>query len=157
MAETATASISSLTRVTVKRPAVSQIVFVMGVLSGLIASPARLPRRHTVVHCTNWRYDTGFYFSLLSIGMGVPLILFGMTGSSCSKAGNWMNALSYFDFAMLAVAIVFIERLYNSLFAGFLWGLLGFGLLGLLVLSRASKNSHEAVRAVVVAIGIMGS
>ena len=139
-------------------------VFVMGVLSGLIASPCTTaPLTGILLFIAQTGDMTLGFISLylLSIGMGVPLILFGMTGGKLlPKAGNWMNVVKVtFGFMMLAVAIVFIERLYNSPATGFLWGLLGFGLFGYYwVLNRASKNSlMKLVRAVVVAIGIMGS
>jgi len=139
-------------------------VFVMGVLSGLIASPCTTaPLTGILLFIAQTGDMTLGFISLylLSIGMGVPLILFGMTGGKLlPKAGNWMNVVKVtFGFMMLAVAIVFIERLYNSPATGFLWALLGFGLFGYYwVLNRASKNSlMKLVRAVLVAIGIMGS
>ena len=139
-------------------------VFVMGVLSGLIASPCTTaPLTGILLFIAQTGDMTLGFISLylLSIGMGVPLILFGMTGGKLlPKAGNWMNVVKVtFGFMMLAVAIVFIERLYNSPATGFLWGLLGFGLFGYYwALNRASKNSlMKLLRAVLVAVGIMGS
>lgn len=139
-------------------------VFVMGVLSGLIASPCTTaPLTGILLFIAQTGDMTLGFISLylLSIGMGVPLILFGMTGGKLlPKAGNWMNVVKVtFGFMMLAVAIVFIERLYNSPATGFLWGLLGFGLFGYYwALNRASKNSSmKLLRAVLVAVGIMGS
>ena len=139
-------------------------VFVMGVLSGLIASPCTTAPLTGILLFVAQTGDMTLGFIslyLLSIGMGVPLILFGMTGGKLlPKAGDWMNVVKVtFGFMMLAVAIVFIERLYNSPATGFLWALLGFGLFGYYwVLNRASKNSlTKLVRAVLVAVGIMGS
>nr|WP_233095098.1 protein-disulfide reductase DsbD [Alteromonas sp. IB21] len=139
-------------------------VFVMGVLSGLIASPCTTAPLTGILLFVAQTGDMTLGFIslyLLSIGMGVPLILFGMTGGKLlPKAGNWMNVVKVtFGFMMLVVAIVFIERLYNSPATGFLWALLGFGLFGYYwVLNRASKNSlAKLVRAVLVAVGIMGS
>ena len=86
----------------------------------------------------------GFIFYLLSIGMGVPLILFGMTGGKLlPKAGNWMNVVKVtFGFMMLAVAIVFIERLYNS--CHWLYGDCWLRFIRLLRYRRANKLTDEA-------------
>ncbi|WP_394222487.1 protein-disulfide reductase DsbD [Alteromonas gracilis] len=139
-------------------------VFVMGVLSGLIASPCTTAPLTGILLFIAQTGDMTLGFVslyLLSIGMGVPLILFGMTGGKLlPKAGNWMNVVKVtFGFMMLAVAIVFIERLYNSPMTNFLWALLGFGLFGYYwVINRATQNSlMKLVRAVLVAMGIMGS
>ena len=139
-------------------------VFVMGVLSGLIASPCTTaPLTGILLFIAQTGDMTLGFISLylLSIGMGVPLILFGMTGGKLlPKAGNWMNVVKVtFGFMMLAVAIVFIERLYTSPYTAFLWALLGFGLFGYYwVINRASPNSLiKLARAVIVAMGIMGS
>jgi thiol:disulfide interchange protein DsbD len=60
---------------------------------------------------------------------------------------------------MLAVAIVFVERLWNSLYSDFLWAALGFGLFGYYwKLNRATPNSKmKLLRAMLVAAGVMGS
>lgn len=139
-------------------------VFIMGVLSGLIASPCTTaPLTGILLFIAQTGDMTLGFISLylLSIGMGVPLILFGVTGGKLlPKAGNWMNVVKVtFGFMMLAVAIVFIERLYSSPYTAFLWVLLGFGLFGYYwAINRASPNSMmKLVRAVIVAVGIMGS
>lgn len=139
-------------------------VFVMGVLSGLIASPCTTaPLTGILLFIAQTGDMTLGFISLylLSIGMGIPLILFGVTGGKLlPKAGNWMNVVKVtFGFMMLAVAIVFIERLWNSAFSDFLWAALGFGLFGYYWrLNRATANSMMKLgRAILVAIGIMGS
>ncbi len=139
-------------------------VFIMGVLSGLIASPCTTAPLTGILLFIAQTGDMTLGFVslyLLSVGMGVPLILFGMTGGKLlPKAGNWMNIVKVtFGFMMLAVAIVFIERLWNSPFSGFLWAALGFGLFGYYwVVNRATPNTKmKLLRAIIVAIGIMGS
>lgn len=139
-------------------------VFIMGVLSGLIASPCTTaPLTGILLFIAQTGDMTLGFISLylLSIGMGIPLVLFGITGGKLlPKAGNWMNVVKVtFGFMMLAVAIVFIERLWNSAFSGFLWALLGFGLFGYYwTKNRATPNSTmKLLRAVLVAMGIMGS
>ncbi len=94
-------------------------VFVMGVLSGLVASPCTTaPLTGILLFIAQTGDMTLGFISLyvLSLGMGIPLILFGMTGGKLlPKAGNWMNVVKVsFGFMMLAVAILFIERLWSS-------------------------------------------
>ncbi len=139
-------------------------VFIMGVLSGLIASPCTTaPLTGILLFIAQTGDMTLGFISLylLSIGMGVPLILFGMTGGKLlPKAGIWMNVVKVtFGFMMLAVAIVFIERLWNSPYSDFLWAVLGFGLFGYYwTTNRSTPNSlAKLLRAVLVAVGIMGS
>ncbi|WP_412723553.1 protein-disulfide reductase DsbD [Alteromonas sp. D210916BOD_24] len=139
-------------------------VFIMGVLSGLIASPCTTAPLTGILLFIAQTGDMTLGFVslyLLSVGMGVPLILFGITGGKLlPKAGNWMNIVKVtFGFMMLAVAIVFIERLWNSPFSGFLWAALGFGLFGYYwAVNRATPNTTmKLLRAIIVAIGIMGS
>ena len=139
-------------------------VFIMGVLSGLIASPCTTaPLTGILLFIAQTGDMTLGFISLylLSVGMGVPLILFGMTGGKLlPKAGNWMNVVKVtFGFMMLAVAIVFIERLWNSPYSDFLWAALAFGLFGYYwAINRATANSAmKLFRAVIVAMGVMGS
>ena len=139
-------------------------VFIMGVLSGLIASPCTTaPLTGILLFIAQTGDMTLGFISLylLSIGMGIPLILFGVTGGKLlPKAGNWMNVVKVtFGFMMLAVAIVFVERLWNSLYSDFLWSALGFGLFGYYwKLNRATPNSKmKLLRAMLVAAGVMGS
>ncbi|WP_334013973.1 protein-disulfide reductase DsbD [Alteromonas sp. S167] len=139
-------------------------VFVMGVLSGLIASPCTTaPLTGILLFIAQTGDMTLGFISLylLSIGMGLPLILFGMTGGKLlPKAGNWMNVVKVtFGFMMLAVAIVFIERLWNSVYTDFLWAGLSAGLFGYYwAINRASPNTKmKLVRAIIVAMGVMGS
>jgi thiol:disulfide interchange protein DsbD len=139
-------------------------VFVMGVLSGLIASPCTTaPLTGILLFIAQTGDMTLGFISLylLSLGMGIPLIIFGITGGKLlPKAGNWMNVIKVtFGFMMLAVAIVFIERLWNSAYSDFLWAALGFGLFGYYWrVNRATPNSWvKLLRAVLVAMGIMAS
>ncbi|HBO00041.1 MAG TPA: protein-disulfide reductase DsbD, partial [Alteromonas macleodii] len=70
-------------------------VFVMGVLSGLIASPCTTAPLTGILLFIAQTGDMLLGFAslyLLSLGMGIPLILFGITGGKLlPKAGNWMN------------------------------------------------------------------
>ncbi|MDN7129473.1 protein-disulfide reductase DsbD [Pseudidiomarina sp. 1APR75-15] len=101
-------------------------VFVMGALSGLIASPCTTaPLSGALLFIA----QTGDYvvgasvLYALSIGMGIPLILFGTTGGKLlPKAGAWMTIIKRaFGIILLAVAVLFIERLLPLHLADWLW------------------------------------
>ncbi|NDV92472.1 protein-disulfide reductase DsbD [Alteromonas sp. 345S023] len=139
-------------------------VFIMGVLSGLIASPCTTAPLTGILLFIAQTGDMAVGFIslyLLSLGMGIPLILFGITGGKLlPKAGNWMNVVKVtFGFMMLAVAIVFIERLWNSPFSDFIWAVWGFGLFGYywFINRHTAVTKMKLIRAILVAMGFMGS
>ena len=139
-------------------------VFVMGVLSGLIASPCTTAPLTGILLFIAQTGDMLLGFAslyLLSLGMGIPLILFGSTGGKLlPKAGNWMNVVKVtFGFMMLAVAIVFIERLWTSPLSDFIWAAWGFGLFGYYwyINRHTPATKAKLIRAIIVAMGIMGS
>lgn len=101
-------------------------VFVMGVLSGLIASPCTTAPLSGVLLFIAQSGDIAVGASVLyalSLGMGLPLILFGTTGGKLlPKAGAWMNVVKrVFGVVLLAVAVLFIERLLPVAVADWLW------------------------------------
>ncbi|HAS21632.1 MAG TPA: protein-disulfide reductase DsbD, partial [Idiomarina loihiensis] len=59
----------------------------------------------------------------LSLGMGVPLILFGLSGGKLlPKAGAWMNVVKqFFGWLLLAVTLFLIERLIPTSISMWLW------------------------------------
>ena len=65
----------------------------------------------------------------LSIGMGAPLILFGVSaGKLVPRAGGWMNAVkAAFGVAMLGLSIWMLERILPGGVIMVLWGLLAVG------------------------------
>jgi thiol:disulfide interchange protein DsbD len=106
-------------------------VFLMGVISGLVASPCTTAPLTGILLYIAQSGDLvlGFFaLYVLSLGMGIPLILFGMTGGKLlPKAGNWMNIVkTAFGFGMLAVAMMFVERMVDNVYTQVGWGLLGF-------------------------------
>ncbi|MGK0371651.1 MAG: thiol:disulfide interchange protein DsbD [Glaciecola sp.] len=108
-------------------------VFVMGVVSGLVASPCTTAPLTAVLIVVAQSDSLVFgFFSLyaLSIGMGIPLILFGVTGGKLlPKAGAWMNVIKVtFGFMMLTVAILFVERFIVADWTDLLWSALGLSL-----------------------------
>ncbi|PKG98015.1 protein-disulfide reductase DsbD [Paraglaciecola sp. MB-3u-78] len=105
-------------------------VLVMGAISGLVASPCTTAPLTGILLFIAQSGDLVLGFSalyVLSLGMGIPLILFGITGGKLlPKAGNWMNVVKVtFGFMMLAVAIMFVERLVTHVATDFAWALLG--------------------------------
>lgn len=108
-------------------------VFIMGVVSGLVASPCTTAPLTAVLIVVAQSDSLVFgFFSLyaLSIGMGIPLILFGVTGGKLlPKAGAWMNVIKVtFGFMMLTVAILFVERFIVADWTDLLWAALGLSL-----------------------------
>ena len=139
-------------------------VFVMGVLSGLIASPCTTAPLTGILLFIAQSGDLllGFLaLYALSLGMGIPLIIFAMTGGKLlPKAGNWMNVVkTTFGFMLLSVAILFVERLWNSDLTLLLWAGLGLATFGYFqIINQSSASSFwKGVRAVVIFVGLFGS
>ena len=91
-------------------------VFIMGILSGLIASPCTTaPLSAALLYVA----QSGDYIFgavtlyVLSLGMGVPLLLMGTSGGKLlPKAGAWMNQVkTLFGFIILVVPLILLERI----------------------------------------------
>jgi len=139
-------------------------VFVMGAISGLVASPCTTAPLTGILLFIAQSGDTLLGFSALyalSLGMGVPLILFGITGGKLlPKAGNWMNIVKVtFGFMMLAVALLFIERLVSNVFVDAAWVALGLATFSYFyVMNQASATSFfKGVRSLVIFVGLFAS
>jgi len=104
-------------------------VAVMGFLSALIVGPCVAPPLAAaliVIGASGSALLGGAALFALSIGMGVPLILFGMSaGKLVPKAGPWMDAIkAVFGIGMLALAIWMLERIVQGPVILLLWGVL---------------------------------
>lgn len=139
-------------------------VFIMGALSGLVASPCTTAPLTGILLFIAQTGDMLFGFValyILSIGMGIPLILFAVTGGKLlPKAGNWMNIVKVtFGFMMLAVALIFIERLWSSDFTNLLYAALGLATFSYYqVMNQASVASlAKGVRSLIIFIGLFAS
>ena len=91
-------------------------VFMMGVLSGLIASPcttAPLSAALLYVAQSGDYLVGGLTLYVLSLGMGIPLLLLGTSGGKLlPKAGGWMEQVkTLFGFIMLVVPLILLERI----------------------------------------------
>lgn len=104
-------------------------VAVMGLLSALIVGPCVAPPLAAaliVIGSTGSPALGGGALFALGLGMGVPLILFGISaGKFLPKAGAWMNAVKgFFGVGLLALSIWLLERILPGGLVMVLWGIL---------------------------------
>jgi len=104
-------------------------VAVMGFLSALIVGPCVAPPLAAaliVIGASGSALLGGAALFALSMGMGVPLILFGMSaGKLVPRAGPWMDAIkAAFGIGLLALAIWMLERIVQGPVILLLWGVL---------------------------------
>ncbi|WP_429118493.1 protein-disulfide reductase DsbD [Aeromonas veronii] len=107
-------------------------VAIMGMISGLVCSPCTTaPLSGALIYVAQsgdlWLGGAALY--ALSLGMGLPLLLLGTSGGKLlPKAGAWMDVIKQlFGFALLAVPILLLSRLWNDQVTTLAW--LGWGLL----------------------------
>jgi thioredoxin:protein disulfide reductase len=104
-------------------------VAVMGFLSALIVGPCVAPPLAAaliVIGASGSAFLGGTALFALSMGMGVPLILFGVSaGKLIPKAGPWMDSIkAVFGIMLLALAIWMLERIVQGPLILVLWGVL---------------------------------
>jgi len=104
-------------------------VAVMGFLSALIVGPCVAPPLAAaliVIGASGSALLGGAALFALSMGMGVPLILFGVSaGKLVPKAGPWMDSIkAVFGIGLLALAIWMLERIVQGPVILLLWGTL---------------------------------
>lgn len=139
-------------------------VMVMGAISGLVASPCTTAPLTGILLYIAQSGDLVLGFTALyalSIGMGIPLILFGITGGKLlPKAGNWMNIVKVsFGFMMLAVALMFVERMVSHLAIDIAWSILGLATFTYFyVMNQGSATSlAKGIRAFIIFVGLFAS
>jgi thiol:disulfide interchange protein DsbD len=139
-------------------------VFLMGAISGLVASPCTTaPLTGILLYIAESGNQLLGFTALyaLSLGMGIPLILFGVTGGKLlPKAGNWMNVIkTIFGFMLLTVALVFVERMIISVWTDLLWAGLGIAAFSyLMMVNQDTQTSFwKGVRLAVIYLGLFGS
>jgi thiol:disulfide interchange protein DsbD len=139
-------------------------VFLMGVISGLIASPCTTAPLTSILLFIAQSGDLVLGFSALyalSLGMGIPLLIFGVTGGKLlPKAGAWMNVIkAIFGFMILSVAIFFFERIVVAPWTQLLWAGLGIALTGyLLEVNRATAAGlGRGIRHTLALLGLVAS
>ncbi|MEZ6966848.1 protein-disulfide reductase DsbD [Aeromonas sp. S9(2024)] len=106
-------------------------VAIMGMISGLVCSPCTTaPLSGALIYVAQsgdlWLGGAALY--ALSLGMGLPLLLLGTSGGKLlPKAGAWMDVIKQlFGFALLAVPILLLSRLWSEQATTLAW--LGWGL-----------------------------
>jgi thiol:disulfide interchange protein DsbD len=104
-------------------------VFIMGALSAVIVGPCVAPPLAAALAFIAQTGNTtlgGIALFVLALGMGVPLLLVGVSaGALLPRAGGWMNAVKYFfGVLMLAIAIYLISSIVPAWTNMLLWALL---------------------------------
>jgi thiol:disulfide interchange protein DsbD len=104
-------------------------VFVMGIISALIVGPcvaAPLAGALLYISQTGDVVLGGVSLFSLAMGMGVPLLLVGLSaGALLPRAGGWMDAVKrFFGVALLAVAIWLISPLLSEIAQMLMWAAL---------------------------------
>jgi len=104
-------------------------VVMMGVISGLVASPCTTAPLTGALLYISQTGDVVLGASALyalSLGMGLPLLILGSSGGKLlPKAGPWMNIIkNIFGLLLLAVPIFLLERFIPEVASQALWALL---------------------------------
>lgn len=117
----------------------------MGIFSAIIVGPCVAPPLAGALIYIGQSGNAllgGFALFIMGLGMGVPLLLLGLSaGKLLPRAGGWMNVVKHiFGVLMLAVAIWLLERIIPAQLILALWGLL---LIGSAVYMGAFDTLHE--------------
>ena len=139
-------------------------VAVMGFLSALIVGPCVAPPLMAALIVIGSSGDAvlgGAALFSLAMGMGVPLILFGVSaGKLVPRAGAWMNAVkAVFGVAMLGLSVWMLERILPGGIIMLLWGLLAIGCavyLGALEPAREGSGWRKLWKSLGVVLLVLG-
>lgn len=139
-------------------------VFLMGVISGLVASPcttAPLSGALVYVAQTGDLLQGFLALYVLSMGMGVPLLIIGTSGGKLlPRAGAWMNIIkTVFGFLLIAVSIVMLGRIWTGVVSDVLWSLWGISFTGYLMHQNklSAFNWKQTVRSVLLTLALLAS
>ncbi|HUH89276.1 MAG TPA: protein-disulfide reductase DsbD [Lysobacter sp.] len=126
-------------------------VAVMGALSALIVGPCVAPPLAAAVLYIGQTQDPvfgGAALFLLAMGMGVPLLAFGVAaGKGLPTSGPWMVAVQrVFGFVFLGLAIWMLARVLPGSVTLGLWGVLLLGSAATLALAASKPSAHEGLR-----------
>ena len=132
-------------------------IAIMGFLSALIVGPcvaAPLAGALVYIGQTGDALLGGMALFAMSIGMGIPLIVVGVSaGKFMPKPGAWMSMVSaIFGVMMLGVAIWMLEKVVSESITMLLYSILGIG--SALYLGAFEKDGHIAKRTVAIIIFI---
>ena len=132
--------------------------FGMGALAGLVASPCTTaPLTGILLYIANTGNTVTGFFSLyaLSMGMGIPLIIFALTGGSLmGKMKPYMTTVkNLFGFALLGMSIYFAERFLSTDIIATMYALLALGLGGYFIYESCMERGDKP-KSVFFTIGI---
>ncbi len=139
---------------------------IMGFLSAIIVGPcvtAPLIGALAYIGQTGDAVLGGLALFFLSMGMGAPLVLVGVSaGRFLPKAGQWMNAIkAVFGIMLLGVAIWLLERILPTSITMLLWSLLfiasGISLGALSTIPEGSLSWHALRKSMGLATLLWGS
>mgnify|MGYP005985665403 CR=1 FL=1 len=122
-------------------------VVMMGVISGLVASPCTTAPLTGALLYISQTGDVVLGASALyalSLGMGLPLLILGSSGGKLlPKAGAWMNIIkNVFGLLLLAVPIFLLERIIPEIASQALWVILVLGAASYFYVSNINGNSR---------------
>ncbi|MCU7998871.1 protein-disulfide reductase DsbD [Shewanella sp. SM95] len=139
-------------------------VFLMGVISGLVASPcttAPLSGALVYVAQTGDLLQGFLALYVLSMGMGLPLLIIGTSGGKLlPRAGAWMDIIkTIFGFLLIAVSIVMLGRIWTGVVSDVLWSLWGVSFTGYLMHQNklSEFNWKQTVRSVLLTLALLAS
>ncbi|MDP5008165.1 MAG: protein-disulfide reductase DsbD, partial [Glaciimonas sp.] len=135
-------------------------VFIMGALSALIVGPCvAAPLAGALVYISQTRDVVigGSALFAMAIGMGVPLLLVGISaGTLLPRAGVWMNAVKrFFGVLMLGVAIWMVSPVIPTVAQMLLWAALGVGYGAYLLWDKTSAWLAKALGLVFIVLGML--
>ena len=122
-------------------------VIMMGVISGLVASPCTTAPLTGALLYISQTGDVVLGASALyalSLGMGLPLLVLGSSGGKLlPKAGAWMNVIkNIFGLLLLAVPIFLLERFIPEIASQALWALLVLSAASYFYVANINSNSR---------------
>lgn len=139
-------------------------VFLMGVISGLVASPCTTaPLSGALVYVAQTGDLLQGFLALyaLSMGMGVPLLIIGTSGGKLlPRAGAWMNIIkTVFGFLLIAVSILMLGRIWTGVVSDILWSLWGISFTGYLIHQNklSAFNWKHTVRSILLILLLLTS
>ncbi len=139
-------------------------VFIMGAISGLVASPCTSAPLSGVLIYIAQSGDLALGFLalyVLSLGMGVPLLILGASGGKLlPKAGGWMEIVkTIFGFLLIAVSVMMVGRIWTGVVSDVLWAVWGLALTGYLMHQnkKTEFNWRQTVRSVLLTGALLGS
>lgn len=139
-------------------------VFLMGVISGLVASPcttAPLSGALVYVAQTGDLLQGFLALYVLSMGMGLPLLIIGTSGGKLlPRAGAWMDIIkTIFGFLLIAVSIVMLGRIWTGVTSDVLWSLWGVSFTGYLMHQNklSEFNWKQTARSVLLTLALLAS